>query len=279
MYKTTHIMKNWIAVIISLAMSGSILAQVKPTGASSLTPGGQTNKPGRTEQQGTARTNTTRPSNTNPPGTRTAREVSGQNAPVQAPRLPRYEQQMQNSAVGSKTAAKTGAGARRPLNKKQEIVRINWMTMEQAIEKSKTEKRKIIIDVFTDWCGWCKHMDSTTFTAPAVASYINERYYPVKFNAEQQQDIVFKEKTYHFKKTGNSGCHELVLEWTGNKLKYPTVIFLDENLSLIQPLPGYQEAPKMEAIIRYFGDDHHKKTPWESFERNYVPTMVGGAQE
>jgi len=34
-----------------------------------------------------------------------------------------------------------------------------WMTFEEAIEKSKTEKRKIFIDVYTDWCGWCKVMD------------------------------------------------------------------------------------------------------------------------
>jgi len=190
---------------------------------------------------------------------------------------------MRNAAPNTRqnsnmTRTTPGSGIRR-VAKKQETAKINWMTMEQAIEKSKTEKKKIIIDVYTDWCGWCKRMDSTTFIAPAVANYINERYYPVKFNAEQQQDILFKDKTYHFKRTGTGGCHELVLEWVNNTIKYPTIIFLDENQNLIQPLPGYQESQKMEAIIRYFGDDYHKKTPWESFERNYVPTMVGGAQE
>lgn len=148
-------------------------------------------------------------------------------------------------------------------------VKVKWMTLEDALEKSKTEKRKIFVDVMTDWCGWCKRMDSTTFVNPAVAEYLNDHYYPVKFNAEQQQDITFKDKTYRFKKNGARGFHELAAEWLNNRLSYPTVVFLDENQGVIQPLPGYQDAVKMEAILNYFGTDSHKKTPWESYEKNF----------
>ncbi|MBK7936747.1 MAG: DUF255 domain-containing protein [Lewinellaceae bacterium] len=148
-------------------------------------------------------------------------------------------------------------------------VKVKWMTLEDALEKSKTEKRKIFVDVMTDWCGWCKRMDSTTFVNPAVAEYLNDHYYPVKFNAEQQEDITFKDKTYRFKKNGARGFHELAAEWLNNRLSYPTVVFLDENQGVIQPLPGYQDAVKMEAILNYFGTDSHKKTPWESYEKNF----------
>lgn len=150
-----------------------------------------------------------------------------------------------------------------------EKVNVNWMTLDQAIEQCKVEKRKIFVDVYTDWCGWCKHMDSTTFVNPAVARYLNEHYYPVKFNAEQSQDIVFKDKTYHFKKNGSRGYHELAALWLNNRLSFPTVVFLDESQNLIQPVPGYQDATKMEAIINYFGSDSHRKTPWETYEKNF----------
>lgn len=146
---------------------------------------------------------------------------------------------------------------------------VNWMTLEQALEKSKTEKRKFFVDMYTDWCGWCKHMDSTTFVNASVAKYLNEHYYPVKFNAEQENDIVFKDKTYKFKKNGSRGYHELAAFWLNNRLSFPTMVFLDENQQLIQPVPGYQDASKMEAIINYFGSDSHKKTPWESYEKNF----------
>ncbi len=146
---------------------------------------------------------------------------------------------------------------------------VNWMTLEQAMERCKTEKRKIFVDMYTDWCGWCKHMDSTTFVNPIIARYLNEHYYPVKFNAEQEQDIVFKDKTYHFKKNGTRGYHELAAFWLNNRLSFPTVVFLDENQQLIQPVPGYQDATKLDAILNYFGSDSHKKTPWESYEKNF----------
>lgn len=168
----------------------------------------------------------------------------------------------------AKGAAGTYSAKATPL-KPAERGTINWMSLEEALEKSKVEKRKIFIDMYTDWCGWCKHMDSTTFVNGAVAKYLNEHYYPVKFNAAQEKDIVFKEKVYHFKKNGASGYHELAALWLNNRLSFPTVVFLDENQQLIQPVPGYQDAAKMEAIINYFGTDSHKKTPWESYEKSF----------
>jgi uncharacterized protein YyaL (SSP411 family) len=46
---------------------------------------------------------------------------------------------------------------------------VNWVTFEQAVELSKKDKRKVFIDVYTDWCGWCKVMDKNTFSDPKVA--------------------------------------------------------------------------------------------------------------
>ncbi len=176
-----------------------------------------------------------------------------------------------SNTTPNRTAPKTAAERKKAQAKAEERVTINWMTLEQAMEKSKTEKRKVFVDVITPWCGWCKHMDSTTFVSGAVAKYLNDHYYPVKFNAEQQNDIIFKDKTYHFKKSGSRGHHELAAEWLNNRLTFPTVVFLDENMTLIQSLAGYQDAVKMEAIINYFGTDSHRKVPWESYEKKFVP--------
>lgn len=165
--------------------------------------------------------------------------------------------------------ASSGASQKVAPLKAAERGTVNWLTLEQALEKSKTEKRKIFVDMYTDWCGWCKHLDSTTFVNANVARYLNEHFYPVKFNAEQEKDIVFKDKTYKFKKNGSRGYHELAALWLNNRLSFPTVVFLDENQQLIQPVPGYQDATKMQAIINYFGSDSHKKTPWETYEKNF----------
>jgi thioredoxin-related protein len=151
--------------------------------------------------------------------------------------------------------------------KKQEKV-IKWVTFEEAQELQKTTKKKIFVDVYTDWCGWCKRMDASTFTAPDIVDYINENYYAVKFNAEQAATIEWNGKTYKNSNTGRS-THELAVYLLNNRLSYPTTVFLAEDLNVIQPLPGYMEAIKLEPILHYFGTDSHKKISWELYQKSW----------
>lgn len=147
---------------------------------------------------------------------------------------------------------------------------VKWMSIEEAMEKSKIQKRKIFIDVYTDWCGWCKVMDRETFSTSFIAEYLNKNYYPVRFNAEQKKDIVFKGQVYSYIKNGNSGYHNFAAQIMRGKLSYPTSVFLDENLNLIQPLPGYLKPEDFEKIMTYFALDKYKDTPWPNYERNYI---------
>lgn len=146
---------------------------------------------------------------------------------------------------------------------------VQWMTFEEAVEKSKTEKRKIFIDVYTDWCGWCKVMDKNTFSEARIAKILNEEFYPVKFNAEQRENVVFMGTTFKFVASGNSGYHELAAALLNNQLSYPTVVFLDEEFRMIQPLQGYQKAPEFHQIIQFIGEDHYKTVTWKDWQKTY----------
>ncbi|NJN41664.1 MAG: DUF255 domain-containing protein [Flammeovirgaceae bacterium] len=146
---------------------------------------------------------------------------------------------------------------------------VHWLTFEEAIEKSKVEKRKIFIDVYTDWCGWCKVMDKNTFSEPNVAQILNEKFYPVKFDAEQTEDVVFNGTTFKFVPYGNKGTHQLAAALLNNQLAYPTVVFLNEEFAMIQPLQGYQKAEEFHRIIKFIGDDHYKTMKWDDFQSIY----------
>ncbi len=148
---------------------------------------------------------------------------------------------------------------------------INWLTWEQAIEKSQKQKKKILIDVYTDWCGWCKRMDAATFQQPHIAKYVNENYYAIKFDAEQKEEITFNGKTYKFVKNGRRGYNELAAEITRGRLSFPTIVFMDENLNVIQPVPGYKDPDQFEQIITYFARNEHLKTPWDKYQKSYQP--------
>ena len=150
---------------------------------------------------------------------------------------------------------------------------ISWMTFEEAMEAVKVEKRKILISVHTEWCGWCKHMDRTTFQDANIVQYINKKFYPVKLDAEQKEEISTPEKVYKYQKGEGKerGFHELAVALTMGRLTLPSTVFLDETFRVLQPIPGYKEPQTFEMMMTYYGDDHYRSTPWTVYQKTYVP--------
>jgi len=147
---------------------------------------------------------------------------------------------------------------------------IQWLTWEEALEKNKIEKRKIIVDVYTQWCTWCKKMDQRTYQRPNIVDQVNKEFYAVKFDAEQKEDIIFNNKIYKYVHSfGKKGYHELAEEIMNGRMSYPTTVFIDENLNVIQPIPGFQGAITFQMILDYFSGNFYTNTPWHKFERNY----------
>jgi len=154
--------------------------------------------------------------------------------------------------------------------------KISWMTWEEMEKAQKNEKRKVFVDIYTEWCGWCKKMDKTTFQNKDVIKYINQHYYAVKFDAETKKTIELDGKKYKYVKNGRRGYNQLAADLLKGKLSFPSTVFLNEDLSLIQPVAGYLEAPQLEMMITYFAEDQHKKTPWTSYQKSYIPMKKRG---
>ncbi len=144
---------------------------------------------------------------------------------------------------------------------------INWMSWDEAValQNSEENPKKMFIDVYTDWCKWCKVMDQNTFQNPKVAAYMNENFYMVKFDAEGKEPITYDGKEFKFVSSGRSGYHELALALLQGKLSYPTVVFLDEGQKMLAPLTGYQEVDPFLKVAIYFGDNIYKTKDWPTY--------------
>lgn len=144
---------------------------------------------------------------------------------------------------------------------------VKWLSWSEAAELASTEKnpKKIFIDVYTDWCGWCKKMDKDTFQDPKVAAYMAENFYMVKLDGEGKEPIEFKGKTYKFVPQGRNGYHEFAATMMQGRLSYPTTIFLDEEMNMLSPVPGYQKPKPFLNIAKYFGDDIYKEKDWKAY--------------
>jgi thioredoxin-related protein len=152
---------------------------------------------------------------------------------------------------------------------------VKWLSFEQAIELSKKEKKFIFIDVYTTWCGPCKMMDKHTFADPFVADILNKNFYPVKLNAEQKEDIQFDGNTFKFISNGGSGYHQLAAALLNNKLAYPTLVFMTEDLKIMQAIPGFHQAPDFHKIVQFIGEGHFKKMKWEDWQTVYKSPFKG----
>ena len=147
---------------------------------------------------------------------------------------------------------------------------VQWISWEEAVELTQNEAnpKKIFIDVYTDWCGWCKKMDKDTFQNSEVASYMQDNFYMVKFDAEGKDPIEFQGKTFKYVPSGRRGYHELAAALLQGQMSYPTVVFLDEKLNMLSPVPGYQKAKPFLKIARYFGDNIYKNQDWKEYDKS-----------
>lgn len=144
---------------------------------------------------------------------------------------------------------------------------IQWISLEEAEAKMKVEPKKVYIDLFTDWCYWCKVMDKKTFTHPSVIEYLNQHFYCIHIDAETKDSVLFQGKKYG--RLPNSKTNDLAAQWMKDRISYPSSIFMEEGFVNPQPVPGYLEIPVMEMILKYFGENKHKTTPWETWSKTF----------
>ncbi|MCX6306967.1 MAG: DUF255 domain-containing protein [Bacteroidetes bacterium] len=150
------------------------------------------------------------------------------------------------------------------------VAAIKWYSFEDAYKLNKKKPKKIFIDVYTDWCGWCKKMDAETFANQVIAKYMNDHFYCVKFNAERKDTIVLDGQVFVNPNPNSSrSTHKLAVDLLKGKLSYPSYVILSEKSQKLDVISGYQQAREFEGIIAFYGDDAYLKTPWEEFRANF----------
>lgn len=142
---------------------------------------------------------------------------------------------------------------------------VKWYSIKEALELTAKEPRILIIDVYTDWCGWCKRMDASTFSNKEIAATLNKDFYPVKLNAEGKEDITIGDKTYKFVDNGRRGYHELAAIVTKGRLSYPTISCVDEKGRVLHAYPGYKDADQFKIFLAYFNENAYMDTTWEEY--------------
>jgi thioredoxin-related protein len=158
--------------------------------------------------------------------------------------------------------------------------KINWMSMEDALAAQEKAPKKIIMDAYTTWCGPCKLMDKNTFSDTNVIQYINDNFYPVKFNAEGTEEITYQDFTYtnpnHVpNKKGRNSQHLFAhaLKVRG----YPSLVFFEDNGDVIQAIAGYRTPEELEIYLKMIASNDYKKITtakaWTEYQKKFEGTF------
>ena len=136
---------------------------------------------------------------------------------------------------------------------------LQWKNFNEGITEARKTNKKILIDVYTDWCGWCKKMDKEVYANKDIASYLADRYIVVKLDAESESKLNYDDKT----------MSEMQLAQGFGVTGYPTTIFMKANGDAITLVAGYIPAETFINVVKYIGEDHYEKMKWEEYQAKF----------
>ncbi len=132
---------------------------------------------------------------------------------------------------------------------------LRWKNFNDGIAEAKKTNKKILVDVYTDWCGWCKKMDEEVYANKDIATYLADRYLVVKLDAESDSKIDYNDMA----------MTEMDLARAFGIDGYPATIFMRPDGKAITLVPGYIRAETFLKVIKYIGENHYEKMKWEEY--------------
>ena len=152
---------------------------------------------------------------------------------------------------------------------------VKWYSFEEALQLNAERTanglptKKIFVDVYTDWCGWCKRMDATTFAHPVIAEKLNTDWIAVKVNAERKDTVIINGQVFVNENQGARSTHQLAQILLNGKMSYPSYSLIDGAGKPIQVISGYMEVQQFEMLLDFFSSNAYQRTSFEDFQKTF----------
>jgi thioredoxin-related protein len=128
---------------------------------------------------------------------------------------------------------------------------------EDAFATASREKKLVMVDVYTDWCGWCKRLDKDVYSDAIVKKEVAKYFTAVKLNAESDD----------MHTVGGKSISERQLAGSWQVTGYPTIMFVTPEGEIIQKIPGYVPAKDFTLALRFVGTGAYKGHDFQSWKQ------------
>jgi thiol:disulfide interchange protein len=103
--------------------------------------------------------------------------------------------------------------------------------LTKGLSTAGRSNKLVLIDFYTDWCGWCKKLDRDTYTDPTVVSFLNQDFVCVKLDAEDGGQGQAAAKKYAVR-------------------GFPAILVLEPSGKLVGSFYGYKSAQDFPAAVK-----------------------------
>jgi uncharacterized protein YyaL (SSP411 family) len=146
---------------------------------------------------------------------------------------------------------------------------VSWLSLDEVAKRLESDKKPVLIDLYTSWCGWCKVMDKKTYSNKAVAAYLNDKFYTVRVDAESRATIQWQGRSYGY--NSQYRCNDFALYLAHGQLEFPTTVIIPPG-EAPQAIPGYIEPKDFEPLVKFFGEGAWRTRDFGEYHKNFHPT-------
>ena len=133
---------------------------------------------------------------------------------------------------------------------------VSWVAWDTGLQQARQRQKPVLVDVYTQWCGWCRRMDRDVYTRDEVRDYLSQKFVTVKLDAEEPEAARYDGKAFTSR----------TLAAYFRVTSYPTTLFLKPDGEHLVSVPGYVEPEKFLLLLRYIGDGHLERgVTWEDY--------------
>src|ERR1700741_3819989 len=140
-------------------------------------------------------------------------------------------------------------------------------SLNEVSAKLKQQQKPILIDIYTDWCHWCKVMDKKTYGDEKVIDYLSEKFYVVKVNAETKDSLTWANRTFTY--NSNYSINNFTLYATKGEAGFPATVILTGADAEPIPISGFLEPKELEPILKYFGEGNYLTQSFQQYKKTF----------